>query len=162
MSVSQLQQLENIWGKAIQQGNLLFEASAFIEAGPHYMEAVIASEVLMENGTSSWKHSLRVPGMYYTSCINMAHNYWGMQDVANAADYFLYCSYKLKMFSRKEHVSDLSKKSAFLYWLKTIKLYSEFSDQMGIPMPADMEKDDTYRQLDKLKDLFAIRKANLN
>jgi len=162
MSVPQIRKLENIWQTEIEQGNLLFHASAYQQASSHYLEAVIASEVLLENNTSSWKQMLQVPGMYYTSCINMAHNYWGMQDLANAADYFLYCSYKLKMFSRKEHLTDLSKKTAIVYWLRSIKSYTEFSEKTGFPMPPNMDKEDTYSQLDKLKDLFALNKARLN
>ncbi len=162
MSVSQLKQLENIWQTEIEQGNLLFHASAYREASPHYLEAMIASEVLLENGTSSWKQMLQVPGMYYTSCINMAHNYWGMQQLQNAADYFLYCSYKLKMFSKQEHLSDLSKKTAVVYWLRSIKSYADFSEETGLSMPPNLDNDDTYLQLDKLKSLFAINKASLN
>lgn len=162
MSVSQLQQFEHIWETEIEKGNRLFQYSAFLKAYPHYMEAMIASEVLMENGTSSWKHILRIPGMYYTACINIAYNYWGMQDIKNAADYFLYCTYKLKMFAERDNIGDLLKQTASIYWLKAMQLYSEFSEKAGIPMPPDMDKGDTYFQLEKLKHLFSLRKEDLN
>lgn len=162
MSVSQLQQLERKWENQIQNGNRLFQTSAFAKAYPHYMEAMIVSELLIEHITTSRQHSLRVPGMYYTACINIAYNYWGMQDLKNAADYFLYCTYKLKMFAEKKDMGDLIKQTISLYWLKAMHLWSEFSEKTGIPMPPDMDKGDTYIQLEKLKDLFSLRKENMN
>lgn len=162
MSVSQLQQFEHIWETEIEKGNCFFRSSAFLKAYPHYMKAMIASEVLMENGTSSWKHILRVPGMYYTACINIAHNYWGMQDIKNAADYFLYCTYKLKMFAERGDIGDFFKQTASVYWLKAMHLYGEFCEKTGVPMPSDTDKGKTYIQLEKLKDLFSLCKENMN
>lgn len=162
MSVSQLQQLELKWENQIQKGNLLFQTSAFTEAYAHYMEAMIVSELLIDNITTSWQHSSRVPGMYYTACINVAQNYWGMQDLKNAADYYLYCTYKMKKISEKEDVGDLLKQSASIYWLKAIKAYTEFSKKTGVSMPADIDKSDTYLQLERLKVLFSIRQENMN
>lgn len=162
MSVSQLQQLETKWESQILNGNRLFQIASFDKAYSHYMEAMIVSEILMEDIPSSLKHSLRVPGMYYTACINVANNYWGMQDLKNAADYFLYCTYKIKKLSEKENIVDLLKQSAIIYWLKAMQSYKEFSEKTGISMPADMDKGDTYLQLDKLKILFSISKENMN
>lgn len=127
MSVSQFQQLVLKWENQIQKGNRLFQTSAFTEAYTHYMEAMIVSELLIDNITTSWQHTSRVPGMYYTACINVAQNYWACK-----------------------------------IWLKAIQAYTEFSKKTGVSMPADIDKSDTYLQLERLKVLFSIRQENMN
>jgi hypothetical protein len=162
MSQSQLEQFENIWETEMKKGNCFFQSSAYVKACPHYMQAMIASEVLMENLTGAWGHYLRVPGMYYTACINIAHNYWGMQDIKNAADYFFYCTYNLRRFADKPNKNSLLKETAMLYWQKAVTLYAAFADRTGTSISIDMNKAETYVQLEKLKELFTLRKENMN
>lgn len=162
MSVPQLQQLESTWESENQKGNDFFQSSAFAKAYSHYIQAMIVSEVLMENITISWQHSLRVPYMYYTACINLAHNYWGMQDIKNAGRYFLYCTYKLKVLADKPGADLLLKQTATDYWLKAVQVYREFAVKTGTPMPVDINKSETYVQLQKLKNLFALPKEKMN
>jgi hypothetical protein len=162
MSILQLQQLENSWETEIKKGNCFFQSFAFTDASTHFMEAMIIAELLMENIATASSHALRIPGMYFTACINIAHNYWGMQDVNNAADYFLYCTYKMKQLSNEPALDPLLKKAASLYWLKTVQLYTEFSQKTGMPVPVNLDKEETYLQLQKLKDLFVMNKEKMN
>lgn len=162
MSQSQLQQLESTWQVEIQKGNSLFQSLAFSKAYSHYMDAVVISEVLMENITASLSHSLRVPGMYYCSCVNLAYNYSGMQDLENAAAYFLYCTYKLKMLADREEVDGLLKQTALIYWQKAVQAYKEFADEKGIPIGVDLNDDETYVQFQNLKGLFTLPKEKMN
>jgi hypothetical protein len=69
MSVSQLQQLEKIWRSEIQKGNTCFQSAAFNEVYRHYTEAMIVSELLLEQTVTGSKHFSRVPGIYFTTCI---------------------------------------------------------------------------------------------
>jgi len=95
MSEIQIKQLGAKWETQIKKGNCYFQSAVFEDAYPHYMQAMVVSELFLENVTTVPKHnSLHLPGMYFTSCINIACNYWKMQDLKNAADYFLYCTYE--------------------------------------------------------------------
>lgn len=162
MSVFQLQQLETKWETEINKGNCFFKSSAFSEAYMHYMEAMIISELLLENIATVPKHNLRLPGMYFTSCINIAYNYWRMQDLTNAADYFLYCTYKMKQLSDEPAIDPILKQAASVYWLKSVQLYTEFSGKTGMPIPDCLDHEETYLQLQNLKKLFALGKDNMN
>lgn len=162
MSLSQLQLLESTWESEIQKGNCFFQSSAFAKAYLHYMQAMIVSEVLMENITISWQHSSRIPGMYYTACVNLANNYRGMQDIKNAERYFLYCTYKLKVLADKPGADLLLKQTATNYWRKAVQVYREFSDKTGTPIPVDINEGETYVQLQKLKNLFTLPKEKMN
>lgn len=162
MSHLQLHQLENTWEASISKGNNLFQSSAFTKAYSHYMQAVVASEVLMENIAADTQHALRVPGMYYVACINLAKNYWGMQDVENAKDYFFYCTYKLKLLADKTAPDLLLKQTATVYWQKAVQAYKEFADITGTHIPFDLNENETYEQLQKLKLLFNVPKERLN
>jgi hypothetical protein len=162
MSLSQLQQLESTWETEMQLGNSLSQSLAFSKAYSHYMDAMVVSEVLMENITTSLQHSLRVPAMYYTACVNLAHNYLGMQDIENAATYFLYCTYKLKMLADKPDADLLLKQTATVYWQKAVQVYTEFADKTGTPIAADMNESETYVQLQKLKNLVTLPKERMN
>ncbi len=161
MSLSQLQELESTWETEIQTGNSLFKCLAFSKAYSHYMNAMIVSEVLMENITTSLQQSFRVPAMYYTACINLAQNYMGQQDIKNAGGYFLYCTYKLKLLADKPGVDELLKQTATVYWQKAVELYTKFADKTGTPIP-DMNKSETYVQLQKLKNLVTLPKEKMN
>ncbi len=162
MSLAQLERLESTWQSEMQIGNSFFQSSEFGKAYCHYMDAMIVSEVLIENITVSLQHSLRVPGMYYTACLNLASNYWCMQDIENAAAYFLYCTYKIKMLADRPGVDLLLKQTATVYWQKAVKAYTEFSDKTGSVIPVDMNESETYLQLQKLKDLFKLPKEKMN
>ncbi len=162
MSLSQLQHLESTWETGMQIGNSLFQSLAFSKAYSHYMNAMVVSEVLMKNITTSRQHSLRVPGMYYTACVNLAHNYLRMQDNENAAAYFLYCTYNLKMLADKPDADLLLKQTATVYWQKAVQVYREFADKTGTPIPADISESETYVQLQKLKNLFTLPKEKMN
>lgn len=147
MSTLQLQQLENTWQHEIKKGNGFFRSSAYTKASSHYLQAIIASEMLMENIKKGWEHFLRIPGMYYTACINLAYNYWSMQDIKNAGDYFLYCTYKLKLLAERQSDDLLLKQAAALYWQKAVERHTEFAEKTGAPIPADLSSDETYVQL---------------
>ncbi len=162
MSLSQLQQLESTWETETQIGNSYFQSLIFSKAYPHYMDAVVVSDVLIENVTTSLQHSLRVPGMYYTACVNLANNYLHLKDFENASAYFLYCTYKLKMLADKLVADSSLKESAIIYWQKAVKQYMEFADKTGTPIPADLDEDETYVQLQKLKNLFTLPKEKMN
>jgi hypothetical protein len=162
MSFSQLEQLENRWKNETHKGDCLAQISSFKEALPHYMQAMMVSELLLENMATAWQHPLPVPDMYYAACQNIANTYWKMQDTKNAADYFLYCTYKMKQIAELPGIGNSVIQTAGIYWLKAALLYGEFSTKTGLPMPPDMDKDVTYFQLKKLKNLFSLRKENMN
>jgi hypothetical protein len=162
MSFSQLEQLENIWKNETHKGDCLAQTSSFKEAFPHYMQAMMVSELLLENMATAGQHSLPVTEMYFAACQNIANTYWKMQDTKNAADYFLYCTYKMKQIAELSGVGNSVKQTAGIYWQKAVQLYGEFSTKTGVPMPPDMDKDVTYFQLRKLKSLFSLRKENMN
>jgi hypothetical protein len=162
MSASQLLQFEGVWKDEIEKGNGFFQSLAFPKAYSHYMEAMMVCEVLMENITSVQQPSLRIPGMYFITCINLANNYFGMQDNENAASYFLYGTYKMKQLSDEPGIPSLVKQAASIYWLKGVQLYTEFSKKSGMPIPVDLSNEETYFQLQKMKQLFALGKENMN
>lgn len=162
MSLSQLKQLESTWESEMKTGNSFFQSSAFSMAYSHYMDAMVVSEVLMENITTSLQHCIRVPAMYYTACVNLAHNYLSMQDVENAVTYFLYCTYKLKMLADNPDADLLLRQTATVYWQKTVQVYKEFADKTGTPIPLDLNENETYMQLQKLKNLFNLPKEKMN
>lgn len=162
MSVFQLQQIETKWEKEMDKGNCFFQSSAFSDAYMHYMEAMIIAELLLENIATVPKHNLRLPGMYFTSCINIAYNYWRMQDITNAADYFLYCTYKMKQLSDTPAIDPMLKQAASVYWLKAVQINTAFSTETGIPIPVSLDREETYLQLQNLKKLFALGKDNMN
>lgn len=162
MSVSQLQQLENLWETKMNKGDSLFQSCAYAKAYKHYMEAMIVSELLLKDVASASKAILNIPAMYFTACIKIARGYWEMQDIKNASAYFLYCTYKLKQLTYKPGIDAMLREAASVYWLKAVQLYTEFSEKSGMPLPAHLEKEETYLQLKKLKMLFNISKENLN
>ncbi len=162
MSDVQIKQLVNTWETKIKKGNYFFQSFAFTEASSHYMQAMITAELLVENIETASNQALQIPGMYFTACINLAHNYWGMKDVNNAADYFLYCTFKMKQLSDKPGIDPLLKKALLIYWVKSVQLFTEFSLKTEIPLPAKLDEEGTYFQLEKLKALFVINKENLN
>lgn len=162
MSLEQLEQLQSRWLNEMQTGNAFFGSSQFDKAYSHFMDAMVVSEVLMENITTSLEHSIPVPAMYYTSCVNLAYNYVCMQDVENAASYFLYCTYKLKMLTDRRDADSFLKQTATIYWQKAVQVYKEFADKTGTPIPLDLNENETYMQLQKLKSLFNLPKEKLN
>lgn len=162
MSFSQLEQLVSTWQSEMQIGNSFFKSSEFGKAYAHYMDAMVVSEVLMGNITISWQHSLQVPAMYYTACINLAHNYWSMQDIKNAGRYFLYCTYKLKVLADKPGADLLLRQTATDYWQKAVLVYREFADKTATPIPVDINEGETYVQLQKLKNVFTLPKEKMN
>jgi len=85
-----------------------------------------------------------------------------MKDFENASAYFLYCTYKLKMLADKPGANSSLKEAPINYWQKTVKQYMEFADKTGTPIPADIDKDETYVQLQKLKNLFTLPKEQMN
>ncbi len=162
MSAIQIKQLETTWETEIKKGNCFFQSFAFTEASTHYMEAMIIAELLVENIATASDHALRIPGMYFTACINIAHNYWGIQEVNNAADYFLYCTFKMKQLSDKPGIDPSVKQASLIYWIKSVQFFTTFSQKTGMHMPANLDKEETYLQLQKLKDLFVMNKENMN
>ena len=162
MSVLQLQELENAWQAEINKGDSFFQSSAFLQANNHYMNAMVVSELLLQKVTTASRYLSSLPGMYFTACTSIAHTFWIMQDLKNAASYFLYCTYKMKKLTDALDVDALIKEGALLYWRKAVQVYSQFSEQTATPILPNLDKDETYLQLQKVKDLFSVSKESMN
>jgi len=48
MSVSQIELLEKTWEIEMRKGNTYFQSLIFSKAYPHYMDAVVVSDVLLK------------------------------------------------------------------------------------------------------------------
>lgn len=162
MSVSTLQKIENMWKKETCKGNGFYNISCFEEAAKHYMKAMLISELLLENTAFAWQHSVPVPKLYYKACVNVANTYRKGGDNKNAADYFLYSTFKIKQMADDGNLPKDIQQKAILYWRKAVSAFTNFSQEEGLPLPVDISKDETCHQIEKLKALFDDSKRNLN
>lgn len=162
MSISTLHDIENTWKQETYKGNQFYNTSSFAKATDHYMKAMLASELLLENTAFAWQQAVPVPKLYYTACINLANTYRKVGDSKNAADYFLYCTFKIKQICDCSSLDKDIQQTASLYWSKAVSAFSTFAKEEGLQLPVDIAKDETYHQIKKLKALFDDSKKNLN
>jgi hypothetical protein len=126
------------------------------------MNAMMASELLLGNIVTTSKYLFKLPSMYFIACINIANTFWAMKDINNASSYFLYCTYKMKKLTDQPGINGLLKEAASEYWLKAVQFYSQFSQITGTPILPNLDKEETYFQLQKMKNLFSLGKENMN
>jgi len=162
MSISTLHDIESTWEKETYKGNQFYNTSSFNKAAEHYMKAMLTSELLLENTAFAWQHAVPVPKLYYTACINLANSYRKAGDNKNAADYFLYCTFKIKQIADDSSLNKDIQETAVLYWRKAVSEFTNFQKEEGLQLPVDIAKDETYHQIEKLKALFDDSKKNLN
>jgi hypothetical protein len=161
MSISTLNHLTETWKSETAKGNELLNASYYNKALPHYMEAMMAAELLLRNNKYVWKQGVAIPKWYYLSCTNIAKTYKALHDNNNAADYFLYGTFKIKQLADTAFSKNL-KQTATIYCKKVMQEFINFSKEIGQPIPIDLTKNETFFQIEKMKALFDNAENNKN
>lgn len=162
MSISLLKQLAATWKHETEKGDDLCKISVHKDALSHYMNAMIAAELLMEHNEFAWSNGVPVPEWYYVSCIHLAGVFVELKQMNEASTYLLYGSYKIKQLaSLPTKVYEL-RNTAEKFSKRAFNVYVNFSELAGKKMPPDITNDDTFFQVEKLKMLFDNAERNKN
>ncbi len=162
MSTNILKALATTWKAESDKGDELCKIPVYQDALAHYMNAMIAAELLMEHNEFAWSNGVPVPEWYYVSCMHLASVFVELKQMNEASTYLLYSSYKIKQLaSLPTKVYEL-RNAAETFSKRAFNMYLHFSEITGKKMPPDITYDEALFQIEKLKLLFDNAERNKN
>ena len=162
MSISVLRELANTWKGETDKGDQFCKIPVFQDALAHYMNAMIAAELLLEHNEFAWDNGIPVPEWYYVSCLHLASVFIELKQVNEASTYLLYGSYKIKQLASLSKKESELHNAAKVFSKRAFNVYLNFSKIKGETMPPNITSDDTFFQIEKLKLLFDNAERNKN
>jgi len=162
MSFSEFKQVKHNWSLVTQKGNALFEANNHESAIKYYQHALFCSELMVRNANYAQELNIQIVSPFFVSCLNMANNFWAMNDLKKAGDYFLYNVWHLKMLCKREGIGEEVQLEAIQNWEKAVLSMVDFYTKTGQDIKVDFWKDETYEQIMNTRKWIVKRQTGLN
>jgi hypothetical protein len=162
MSISVLKELVITWKAETEKGDELCKIPVYQDAVAHYMNAMIAAELLIEHNEFAWGNGVPVPEWYYVSCLHLASVFVELKQMNEASTYLLYGSYKIKQLASLPTKEYELRDAAEVFSKRAFNVYLNFFKITGKKMPPDITSDETFFQVEKLKLLFDNAEWNKN
>ncbi len=93
MSISTLKQLATTWKAETEKGDELCKNLVYQDALAHYMNAMIAAELIIEDYEFVWGNGVPVPEWYYVSCLHLAGVFVELKQVKEASSVLIDIKY---------------------------------------------------------------------
>lgn len=162
MSIVEFTQATENWSKLTQIANNLYNEGKHNDATRHYQQVLYLSEIMFRNENDAAKFEIEIASPFFVSCLNLANNFWALNDFKNAGDYFFYNVWHLKALATKSkhnyHLHFQSSKN----WEKAVLLLIDFYKQTGQKLTVDFWKDETYDKISDTRKWLVNRQTFLN
>lgn len=162
MSFSEFKQMEHEWSEVSERANSLYIKNKFQAATKYYLKALLYSELMLQNVADAQKLNIHIASPFFVSCLNLANNYWALENLKKAGDYFFYNVWKLKMLSKEKEISTEMHFEAIKNWEKAVLSLSDFYEKTNQKTPGNFWKEETYQQIQNTKNLLNMKKICLN
>jgi len=162
MSLLEFNKLNNYWCDQTERGNTLYHKAQHGQAIKYYEQALLSSELMFRNIDDAQIHDIQVVSPFSVACMNMAHNFWAMQDLKKAGNYFFYNVWRLKKLSDKNGINADLYFEAIKNWQKAALAITHFYQQTTQKLAVDFWKQETYDTINNARMLFVKNKSSLN
>lgn len=162
MSLLEFKTAEDNWLAETVTANDLYQKAQYDLASKYYQQALLFSELMFRNVTDAHVYDIHVISPFSVSCINMANNFWAMQELKKAGDYFFYNVWNLKIVSKQEGISEAIYFDAIKNWEKAVLALTDFYNKTNQKLEVDFWKDETYDLIKNAQKWLVQNKTGLN
>ncbi len=162
MAYSELKNIQNMWQVETTTANDLFHNKEYTLALAHYKKAQIVGEIMVRNVDDAGLYNIPAIQPFSVSCTNLAYNFWVLNDIQKATNYFFYNIWCLKQLSERKNLKQKLRSEATDEWSNAVSAFIDFHHKTGQALSVDFWKDETYNTIKDVKLSLEDRKTNLN
>lgn len=162
MSPNDFNELIKKWEDNTEIANTLFRNKKHTLAVEFYEKSLLCSELMMQHVQEAALLDIKVTSRFSQSCNNMAKNFMANKEIDKASTYFIYNIFHLKLLSNKESISESLRNECIYDWKEAVKAFLLFQQKANLPLVINFWQDETYRHLQKAKELISMQNAEMN